>query len=1407
MDPERWQNCIDIFKAIVERPPGERSALLDQTCEGDDALRRKVELLLRYHEETGDFIETPAFEVSPELLLDNADALIGENLGHYRIESVLGVGGMGVVYLAQDEKLGRKVGLKLLPQSLVADETQLERLKREARTASALNHPNIVTIHEIGEVDGTHYIATEFIEGMTLRERLAQEPIAPNEAVEIAQQIVSALSVAHGAGIVHCDIKPENIMLRPDGYVKVLDFGIAKFTQQENKPAGVEGTKRYMSPEQARGEELDARSDIWSLGVTLREMLVGSARSGGTGAVPSQLSGRHGGRPSTILPAALERVISRALSEKREARYASAAELRADLQRVQRELEASPLTRWRIAAAAVAAVAVAGVAYVKLFSPSSAQPVSEIKSLAVLPLQNLSGDAAQEYFADGMTDELIGELAQLTQLRVISRTSTMQYKGSKKSLPRIAQELQVDAIIEGTVQRADGRVRIRAQLIEARSDRHLWAHTYERDLQNVLKLQSDIAQAIAREVRAKTTPADLARLTSRPPVRPKAFDDYLQGRYLYWNKRTVENLGKAIDYFESAIREDPTYALPYLGVAECYNAMGNVQFGALPPPEARGRAEGAALKALELDPTLAEAHSVLGAVRFLRWDWTAVEEEFKRAIALNPSSANSHNLYATYLMSRGRTDEVFAASNRARELDPLSLAISAQRGFLLFLARRYGESIEQLRGIIATDPNHYQGHFFLAHTFAANGQLDDAIAEAEKAAALSASPGALGTLGMVHGFAGKKDEARKVVHELLELNQRRYVTPAALVFAYTGLGDTDQAFLWLEKCAQERSNFMVHLKLLPSLDPLRSDPRFEEMLRRIYPPNDLSAPAPSPNEKSIAVLPFADLSQSRDQEYFCDGIQEEILTRLAKVADLKVISRTSTQLYKAAPKNLPEIAKQLGVAHILEGSVKKANGQVRVSAQLIDARTDTHLWAQSYERGLADLFAIQSDIAQQIATQLQAKLSQTEEAALLAKPTQDMLAYDFYLRAKEIERGVSGALPEKLNEKVFLLNQAVARDAAFVPALCLLARAHLEIYWFNLDHTETRLELASKALDAAARAQPDAGEVHLARAIRFYWGSRDYASALAELTHARRLLPNDADTLQFLAFIERRQGQWEESIRHLEEARAIDPRNAATIGELAFEYVSLRRYREAARIFEGVLVWKPEDFTVQLGRALVDVEAKADLRRLQSIIFGETAKAGDAALLGAVRIRLALWQRDYQAAEQALASYPSPDITERGYVTPREFFVGVIARGRGDATTAHTAFLAAREKAAAMVTERPEDAKALITLAEIDACLGRKAGAIRESEDASKLLPVSKDTFDGPDILARVAGILAQVGETHRALDLLEQVTTMPGAPSLTRPCYGRLQLDEVWDPLRGDPRFEKIVASLAPKEAPPPAK
>ena len=491
------------------------------------------------------------------------------------------------------------------------------------------------------------------------------------------------------------------------------------------------------------------------------------------------------------------------------------------------------ITLFHLVLAILALLAVAAVVFA-LWKKDKEVPSPLITSIAVLPLENLSGDPEQEYFADGMTDTLIGDLAKIEELRVISRTSSMHYKGTKKSLPQIANELKVDAVVEGTVQRMGERIRVSAQLIHGSTDRHLWAEIYERDVRNVFDLQNEIARAIAAQVKIKMSQADQVRLAPRRPVNPKAFDDYLQGRYLYWNKRTEENLNKAVGYFQSAIQADVSYAPAYAALADCYNSMGTVQVGAFPPIEGRTRAEEAAVKALELDPTSAEAHTALGYAKHFNWSWDAAEQEFKRAIELNPNYANAYNLYAGYMISRGRVDEAIAASNRARELDPLSLAISVQKGFILENARRSDEAIEQLRGVITLDQNHYQAYWMLGHTYACSGRFDEGVEAAQKAVELSGrAPGALGILGFAYGLAGRKTEATKVLNELLDLNNRRYVTPAAIAWVYIGLGDKDHAFEWLEKAYQERSNFIAYLSVVPLADSLRSDSRFSDLLRRV----------------------------------------------------------------------------------------------------------------------------------------------------------------------------------------------------------------------------------------------------------------------------------------------------------------------------------------------------------------------------------------------------------------------------------------------------------------------------------------------------------------------------------------------------------------------------------------------
>ena len=561
----------------------------------------------------------------------------------------------------------------------------------------------------------------------------------------------------------------------------------------------------------------------------------------------------------------------------------------------------------------------------------------------------------------------------------------------------------------------------------------------------------------------------------------------------------------------------------------------------------------------------------------------------------------------------------------------------------------------------------------------------------------------------------------------------------------------------------------------------------------------LVSPVP---EKSIAVLPFENLSTNQETAFFTDGVQDEILTNLAKVADLKVISRTSVMQYKVPrARNLREIARQLGVAHVVEGSVQRAGNRIRVNAQLIDARTDAHLWAQIYDRDLADVFAIQSEIARTIADQLQAKLSSKEAAALDAKPTEDLAAYDLYLKAIELGRNRTSSIgsggAEEVKHQIVLLNEAINRDPEFLPAICGLAQNHLYLHWMNADQAVNHLGLAKEEIDAASHLAPNSGEVHLIRAVLHYWGARDYAAALAELAQARRDLPNDTRVLFFSAMIDRRQGNWHDAVHRLEQNLALDPCNLGIVSELTGTYAVLLRYPDAIKTLDRALAWKPLDFGLNFLRADMDFLWKADLRRWRDVVESEATKTGDPNDVINARVDLALKERDYHRAEKLLEAGGGNEFDDNGFFTPREWKQAIVARELGQQPKAAAKFQTARERVAIEVRQHPEDAKALMVLGQIDAAIGRKSEALAEAQRAIELLPTSKDAINGYQLQTRQIMIQAQVSETDRALEALEQGIKNPYAPD-----YGSLKLDEVWDPLRGNPRFEKFVSSLAPKDS-----
>ncbi len=887
MANENWQQVKNIFNVALQQKPEERLQFLERACE-DDETRREVESLLVSFDDSESFLESPAIGEVTEVIESNGKKLEkGQGFGHYEIVKQIGAGGMGEVYLAKDKKLDRKVAIKILNEKFNRHQSNLERFVREAKSASGLNHPNILVIHEIGELEDANYIVSEFVEGKTLREIISESSMKLSEVLDISIQIANALTVAHAAHIIHRDIKPENIMIRPDGFVKILDFGLAKLVEQKNKSLiGLEeetvkqnqtakgiilGTVNYMSPEQAKGERVDQRTDIFSLGVVIYEMIAGRTPFAGDSmsetfanlinAEPLPLS-----RFATNIPNELQRIVSKTLRKNKDERYQTAKDLLLDLKDVKQKSESQNKLRTTTPhpeesktqtinetttkdashktssaeyligeikshkfgfAVGLVILLLASISLGYLFFAGRLSFAAPIESIAVLPFENASGDANLDYLSDGMSESLIDRLSGLPQLKVIARNSSFKYRGQNVDLPEAAAKLGVQAIVTGRITQRGENLLIRVEMIDTRENRQLWSEQFNRKATDALAFQEEIARTASEKLRLKLSGAEEQKLAKNYTENAEAYQLYLRGHFLQY-KITPQDLYKSIEFYQQAVALDPNFALVYVGLAESTGRL--TAFRDIPQRNYMQMAREYALKAVSLDDQLPEAHATLGSILFLYdYDPAGAEREYQRSLELNPNYSEVHLWHGRLLSSLGRHEEALAEIRRAMELDPMSLQANSAYGEALFFARRYDESIAHLKKVVNLDANYFPAHRYLAFNYEMKGDYAARIAESVKLNEITNSRERGEAMQKSFERSGWQGFLRDATADNSPFDLHGYL----LATFCAELGNKDKAFAILEKLYKEREGELVHIKVDPRLDNLRDDARFQDLMRRV----------------------------------------------------------------------------------------------------------------------------------------------------------------------------------------------------------------------------------------------------------------------------------------------------------------------------------------------------------------------------------------------------------------------------------------------------------------------------------------------------------------------------------------------------------------------------------------------
>ena len=886
LTPQQWEQIDRIFMAAAELQPAQRESFLDEVCAGDELLRQEVESLLA-HDAPETLIAGPAVEEASRLLRKEKPLISGERIGTYLIIKSIGAGGMGEVYLAKD-KFGRMVALKVLNKHFEGSDSGVARFQQEARSLLALNHPNIVTIYDIGQVDSVYYIASELVEGETLRQRIDKGDIDVAESLEIAIQIGTALAAAHEKGIVHRDVKPENVMIRRDGYVKVLDFGIARLTANNTvtdsdaltvrkihtEEGTVVGTAPYMSPEQARGLTVDARTDNWSLAVVIYESIAGRKPFYGE-TVQDVLRAVLEKEPAPLaryandIPEGLEWIVSRALRKEIEARYQTASELLFDLKELRKRMDfeksvnskmasgdtqamgltslsnhgslalpaagaRSTFTPFKdhklavIISALILSAAIVGLVAYRRGSDNGAF----IQSIAVLPFENQNQDPNSDYLSDGLTENIINNLAQFPNLRVIPRNSAFHYKGRQSDSMAAGRELGVRAVVTGRIMQMGDNLVVSAELVDIRDNKQLWGEQYERKVSDALTLQQEISLQISEKLRLKLTGDQQKQLNKGGTNDAEAYQLYTKGRY-YLNKRgTSGSLQKSIDQFQQAVQRDPNYALAYVGLAESYGLL--EEYTGIRGAEPLQKAKAFAERALQIDNSLAEAHSALAYTFECLWSWADADREYRLSISLNPNYPTARQWHGELLLWMDRYDEGVAEFKRAQELDPLSLINNMWLAEIYFRRGDTEGALRETNKVLELDRDYPRPHQLLGLVFLRQGRHEEATAEFQKAVELSGrGSGSLRSLGIAYGISGKRAEAMDIIEELEKQYEKQETHARNIAAVYAGLGNKDQVFAWLEKDFNAHSSSLPAITIDSSFESLRNDPRYIDLLRRM----------------------------------------------------------------------------------------------------------------------------------------------------------------------------------------------------------------------------------------------------------------------------------------------------------------------------------------------------------------------------------------------------------------------------------------------------------------------------------------------------------------------------------------------------------------------------------------------